>query len=273
MPNHQLKAAMLAAATLAPALAVAAPGLGVAPLGLAPPSLVQQAQFATEWTQIMNNAQLVQMGGEQIRQSAQFAQQITNQIQQIQNQLRMYQTMLQNTAALPQRIWDQAQSDIGRLAQLTQQGQGLAFSMGNIDGVFRQRFSSYDTFLGQNLTGGSFSQAYSSWSTTQRDTIASTLKTANLTGDQLTLDADLLKRLQGQSETADGQMRALQVGHSLASLQVDQMLKLRALIAQQTVMFGQVFGRRQAIEEQQQAADRRYFQSTAPVSIEGGKEY
>src|SRR5215207_7315267 len=111
-----------------------------------------QAQFATEFTQLLNNAQLVQHGAEQLRQSAQFAQQITNQVQQIQNQLQMYQNMLQNTAALPSRIWGQAQADVAQLAKLTQQGQALAYGMSNIDDVFRQRFSTYDSFAPSSLT-------------------------------------------------------------------------------------------------------------------------
>ena len=189
-----------------------------------------EAQFATEFTQLLNNAQLVQHGTEQLRQSAQFAQQITNQVTQIQNQLQIYQNMLQNTASLPSRIWGQAQADLAQLAALTQQGQSLAYGMSNIDQVFRQRFGTYDSFLGQNITGGSFSQAYSSWSATQRDTIASTLKTANLTADQITSDATLLQQLQAQSESADGQMRALQIGHSLASVQADQMMKLEPVL-------------------------------------------
>ena len=234
---------------------------------------VAEAQFATEFTQLLNNAQLVQHGAEQLKQSAQFAQQITNQVQQIQNQLQMYQNMLQNTATLPTRIWGQAQADLAQLVSLTQQGQSLAYGMSNIDQVFRQRFGTYDSFLGQNITGGSFSQAYSSWSATQRDTIASTLKTANLTADQITSDATILRQLQAQSESADGQMRALQIGHSLASVQADQMMKLRALIAQQTVMFGQVFGRKQAIEEQQQTIEKKYFETGTAVNITSGKEY
>jgi P-type conjugative transfer protein TrbJ len=68
-------------------------------------------------------------------------------------------------------------------------------------------------------------------------------------------------------------MRALQIGHSLASVQADQMMKLRALIAQQTVMFGQVFGRKQAIEEQQQALEKKYFETGTAVNITSGKEY
>jgi type IV secretion system protein TrbJ len=234
---------------------------------------VAEAQFATEFTQLLNNAQLVQHGAEQLRQSAQFAQQITNQVTQIQNQLQMYQNMLQNTASLPSRIWGQAQADIAQLAHLSQQGQSLAYSMSNIDDVFRQRFGTYDSFRSQMLNGSSLSQAYSSWSTTQRDTIASTLKTANLTADQLTADGNILKQLQDQSASADGQMRALQVGHSLASLQADQMMKLRALIAQQTVMFGQVFGRQQAIQEQQQAVEEKFFRTDTLVDPTTGKQY
>ena len=123
------------------------------------------------------------------------------------------------------------------------------------------------------INGSSFSQAYSSWSTTQRDTIASTLKTANLTADQITADGNILRQLQDQSATADGQMRALQIGHSLASLQADQMMKLRALIAQQTVMFGEVFGRQQAIQEQQQAIEKKYFETDTLVDTTAGKQY
>ena len=111
---------------------------------------------------------IIHDGAEQLKQSAQFAQQITNQVQQIQNQLQMYQNMLQNTATLPTRIWGQAQADLAQLVSLTQQGQSLAYGMSNIDQVFRQRFGTYDSFLGQNITGGSFSQAYSSWSATPR---------------------------------------------------------------------------------------------------------
>ena len=185
----------------------------------------------------------------------------------------MHENMLQNTASLPARIWSQVQDDILQLAKLAQQGQALAYSMSNIDDVFRERFSGYDTFRSQELNSQTFSQAYSYWSNTQRDTFASTLKTANLTADQITGDANLLHQLQDQSASADGQLKALQVGHSLAGLQADQIIKLRALIAQQTVMFGEVFGRRQAIEDRQQATDKKYFELGAAASIDNGKEY
>ena len=100
---------------------------------------------------------------------------------------------------MPSPIWGQAVQDLQRLAELTQKGQSLAYGMSNLDDVFRQRFGSNDSFRSQALNGSTFSAVYSSWSNTQRDTIASTLKAANLTADQLATDADVLKQLQAAS--------------------------------------------------------------------------
>jgi P-type conjugative transfer protein TrbJ len=105
---------------------------------------------------------------------------------------------------MPSRIWGQAVQDLQRLAELTQKGQSLAYGMSNLDDVFRQRFGSYDSFRSQVLNGSTFSTVYSAWSNTQRDTIGSTLKAANLTADQLATDADVLKQLQAASSSADG---------------------------------------------------------------------
>src|SRR4051812_13941824 len=140
---------------------------------------VAEAQFATEFTQLLNNTQLVQHGAEQLKQSAQFAQQITNQVQQIQNQLQMYQNMLQNTATLPTRIWGQAQADLAQLVSLTQQGQSLAYGMSDIQQGFPPPVGTHGSFLGENNTRGSFSQASSAWPAPPRGTIASPLQTAN----------------------------------------------------------------------------------------------
>ena len=51
------------------------------------------------------------------------------------------------------------------------------------------------------------------------------------------------------------------------------MMKLRALIAQQTVMFGEVFGRQQAIQEQQQAVEEKFFRTDTLVDPTTGKQY
>jgi hypothetical protein len=88
---------------------------------------------ATEWTQIMNNAELVSLVGQSGEQIGNQITQISQLAEQIQNQIRIYQSMLQNTLTLPSHVWGQVEGDLNRLRSLVTQGQGIAFSMGNAD--------------------------------------------------------------------------------------------------------------------------------------------
>jgi hypothetical protein len=58
---------------------------------------------ATEWTQLLNNSELIAVVGKSTEQINNQITQITQLAQQIQNQLRIYENMLQNTAQLPQQ--------------------------------------------------------------------------------------------------------------------------------------------------------------------------
>ena len=92
---------------------------------------------ATEFTQILNNGELIALGGQNAEQIANQVTQISNQVEQIANQIRIYENMLQNTLQLPDHVWGQAQQDLANLQGIVQQGQGMAFSMGNLDDVLK----------------------------------------------------------------------------------------------------------------------------------------
>jgi P-type conjugative transfer protein TrbJ len=62
---------------------------------------------ATEWTQILNNGELVGLVGQSAEQIQNQVTQITQLAEQIQNQLRIYENMLQNTLTLPSHVWGQ----------------------------------------------------------------------------------------------------------------------------------------------------------------------
>ncbi|MAN77417.1 MAG: P-type conjugative transfer protein TrbJ [Rhizobiales bacterium] len=227
---------------------------------------------ATEWTQLLNNVQLVDLAGSNIEQVGQNAQQIANQLTQIQNQIDQYRTMLQNLEKLPDNIWGDAVADLNRLQQLVAQGEGIAFSMGGLDDVLKQRFPSFDEFAHGLSEGQDFSEQYADWSQTNRDTIAGTLAGAGLTADQLQTETQTMAQLQRQSETAVGQMQALQVGHSIASQQVEQMQKLRGLVAQQSTMMGTWYQSEQAQIDLRQTA---YEEWTRPSGNQpgGGRDF
>ena len=86
---------------------------------------------ATEWTQLANNAQLIDLLKSSGLQVDNQLTQITQLAEQIQNQLKIYENMLQNTAQLPDHIWGQVESDLNRLRSIVDQGHSISFSMGN----------------------------------------------------------------------------------------------------------------------------------------------
>jgi P-type conjugative transfer protein TrbJ len=67
---------------------------------------------ATEFTQILNNSELIALGGQNAEQIANQVQQIGNQIQMIENQISIYENMLQNTLSLPNQVWGDVEQNL-----------------------------------------------------------------------------------------------------------------------------------------------------------------
>jgi len=226
---------------------------------------------ATEWTQLANNAQLVDLLKSSGLQVDNQLTQISQLAEQIQNQLKIYDNMLQNTARLPDHIWGEVERDLSQLRGIVENGQSIAFSMGNADDVLQQRFKSYADLKKNLPSGESFSSTYRAWSETNRDTIAGTLRAASLTADQFDTEEGTMDEIRSMSQSADGQMKALQVGHQIAAQQVSQMQKLRGLVSQQMTMMGTWLQSEQTDKDLAQARREEFFGATAPSTTGGEK--
>jgi P-type conjugative transfer protein TrbJ len=226
---------------------------------------------ATEWTQLANNAQLVDLLKSSGLQVDNQLTRISQLAEQIQNQLNIYENMLQNTAQLPDHIWGQVESDLNQLRSIVDHGQSISFSMGSADDVLKQRFQSYADLQTAAANGTDLSSNYARWSDTNRDTIASTLKAASLTADQFDSEEDTMASLRNMSESADGQMKALQVGHEIAAQQVAQMQKLRGLVSQQMTMMGTWLQSEQTDKDLAQARREKFFNADTSAVPEGQK--
>src|SRR5215470_17849020 len=93
------------------------------------PKPVEAGAFATEVTQLLNHAQLVL---QYIRQGEQLA-----------NEINMYADMLKNSRTLSAHSFGAIMNDINGLAAIVQGGRALAYSLGNLDQVFRQTYPGY----------------------------------------------------------------------------------------------------------------------------------
>ncbi|XUY29972.1 P-type conjugative transfer protein TrbJ (plasmid) [Agrobacterium sp. rho-8.1] len=251
-------------ACLAAALAITVVNQGSVQAGSA-------AGAATEWTQLANNAQLVDLMKSSGIQVDNQLTQISQLAEQIQNQLKIYENMLQNTAQLPSYAWGKVESDLNQLRSIVEQGQSISFSLGNADDVLHQRFESYADLRTSLPDNATFSSTYQSWSDTNRDTIASSLRAASLTADQFDSEEDTMSSLRSMSETADGQVKALQVGHEIAAQQVAQMQKLRGLVSQQMTMMGTWLQTEQTDKDLAQARREKFFNAEVKNVPQGQK--
>lgn len=195
--------------------------------------------FATEWTQLANNLQLV---NSYVRQGEQLRQEIL-----------MVLDMAKNTATLPAQVFGPIANDIAQLASIVQGGRALAYSMGNLDAEFRTRFR------GWGYNSRTWYTDYRNWSQTSLDTTLGTLRAAGLQGQQLQNEQAVLNRLRAMAQSSDGRMQALQVANQIAEQQVQQIMKLRQLMladlqSKQTFQAAQM--QRQAASE---AASEQFF--------------
>ena len=212
------------------------------------PQRAEAGAFATEVTQFLNHAQLVLA---YIRQGL-----------QLETEIAMLATMLRNTKNLSPQKFGQIQADMNALAQIVQGGQALAYSLGNLDQLFRKTYPGYGT----NPTV--YYMNYKKWSQTTLDTTLGALRAAGLQGQQLQSEQAVINSLESMSQTADGQMQALNVLGQISDQQVQQLMKLRELMMAD-MSSKQAY---QAAVIQQQAASEaaaQWFFTGGPVTSDG----
>jgi P-type conjugative transfer protein TrbJ len=165
--------------------------------------------FATEYTQLLNYAELIG--------------QLEKQVSMVENQLTQISDMTKHGLIISDQLFGTVGSDMANLRQIVNTGQALSYTMGNMDSAFKVRFPGY-----QSSTN--YGQSYQTWSQTSLDSTLGALKAAGLQNSQFDSDAALLKTLQQQSTSSVGRMQALEVGNQIAENQAEQLMKLRQLM-------------------------------------------
>lgn len=174
------------------------------------PQPAEAGAFATEITQLLNHGQLIM---QYLRQGEQLA-----------NEIKMYEDMLRNVKTLPGQTFGPISADINALAGIVQGGRALAYSLGNLDVLFRT------TYPGYGYNANAYYVNYKNWSQTSLDTTLGALRAAGLQGRQLQNEQSILNSLRGMAQSSDGRMQALQVMGQINEQQVQQLMKMRELM-------------------------------------------
>lgn len=211
---------------------------------------------ATEVTQLLNNAEMVN--------------QTTQQIMMVGQNLQMLANQAKNLTSAPANIWGQAQSDLMRLTTLVAQGQSIAYSGQNIDQVFRQRFPGY----GQTSTNTNYGQLYRSWSDSSRQGLSMALQAAGFQAGNFATEQAALAQIQGISAGSPGSLQAIQAGNMIASQQVEQLQKLRQLtVAQMEAQNGYLAARQTKEDNSTEAVDKWMRQGNGKVRDTNGSGF
>src|SRR5579863_1835982 len=115
--------------------------------------------FATEYTQLLNYAELVG--------------QLEKQVMMVENQLTQIADMTKHGLTISDQLFGTVGSDIANLRQIVNTGQALSYTMSNLDGAFRARFPGY-------WSTTNYGQAYEQWSQTSLDSTLGALQAAGL---------------------------------------------------------------------------------------------
>lgn len=169
---------------------------------------------ATEVTQLLNNAQLVDS--------------YSQQVQAYQNQLLQYQTMLQNLANNPMGVLTpDVKLMANNAARLMAVGRDISSSMARVDQNFASTFSS--------PVAASFATKFNLWTNSSQDALKAAMLNAGLQREQFADDATALQGLTQSVASSTGNLGALQALGSLNARQIQESMKLRDLISQQQV--------------------------------------
>ena len=160
--------------------------------------------------------------------------QTQQQIALVQNNIKQYENMLQNTLNLPSNLLGQVKGQFSELAQLTNQlklQKGDYLVMGEL---FNDIYPELD-LIKDIATGFGVRSIKEVWEKWSKETDRAAEAAFQVTGQQL---KDLVENSQALDqhisrllETPEGQMQALQSGNSLAAIQIDELRKLRTMMA------------------------------------------
>jgi P-type conjugative transfer protein TrbJ len=193
--------------------------------------------YAREWTQVMNNIQLVQS--------------YITQADQLQQQIRMYEDMVKQGMQVPDTIWSEAKANLAQLDQLVRSSRALAYNADNVADKLKELYPGYGAYANGDAD-------FDRWTRNMDSTVETVLENSGLQADQFETEADTMRRLEQQSASAEGRLQAIQAGNSMAAQTFGQLQKLRQLIMAQTELQAQ----RIAAANDQSAAVKAYLEKT-----------
>ena len=201
--------------------------LGAVAIGAALAGVPHRASAQLPVTDVAGNAQWIQQTLTQIKTLAQEAQSYGTQIAQYQTQLNQYANMVTNTVALPQQVWSTVQGDIMRVQALSNAASVLSGNSGSL----LARLQNAQGYANQAASLSNMGNQFATYQQTIGNNLTTMGKQLGMQQGMETNNAALLTTLQQHSQSAQGQMQAIQAGNELAHAQATQLMQIQATLS------------------------------------------
>ncbi|EEQ2490315.1 P-type conjugative transfer protein TrbJ [Escherichia coli] len=175
-----------------------------------------------------------------VQQAMQYAKDIEtalNTAQQLQTQIDQYNALLKQGMQLPDSVFDSVKGSLQQVANLYDSTKTIGRNVSNLDEQFREQFKGYSDWL--NTTGQAsevMPERYKQWEQQGADNARNAMKAVGVNVGTFESEDRTLTRLVSRSSGAVGQMQAIQAGNEINAQNVQQLQKLRDLVATQITM-------------------------------------
>ncbi|HBY5614318.1 TPA: P-type conjugative transfer protein TrbJ [Klebsiella pneumoniae] len=229
------------------ALAMASAGLGVTLyMAPAPAYAIYCSNCSTFYQQMFEYAEAVNTA--------------LNTAEQLSTQIQQYQNMVTQGTGLPDSMFGSIAADLKSVVNIYNRSQALGRQIQNMDAQFNTAFPGFDSYLNQAANSAEVParDRYQKWSEQGRDNVRTALEAANLNTSTFESEDAQLDRMVARSQSAMGRMQAIQAGNEIASQNVQQLQKLRDLLATQINMQGNFMAQQGDRKAASEAAEQQF---------------
>lgn len=169
----------------------------------------------------------------------------------LQTQIQQYQNMMTQGVSLPNSMFGSIAADMRSVANIYTRSQALGRNIQNMDSQFNTQFPGWERYLNEAANSAQYPASqtmpdrYEKWSQQGRDNVKSAMEAANMNTSSFETEDAQLDRMVARSQSAAGRMQAIQAGNEINSQNVQQLQKLRDLMATQINMQGNYMAQEQ----------------------------
>jgi len=173
----------------------------------------------------------------ELKRAADAAKDYVVQGQQLTTVMDQYKDMMLQGLALSDPRFDSLKDTFRDLKSIYDEGKALAHSVKNIEEEFRNTYQGYEEYLsnfGEDIQ--KMPDFYKKWADNNFTSARLAMQAAGIQTSAFDDEEESLQKLVDRSATAEGRMQAIQAGNEISAQMVQQIQKLREMIATQITL-------------------------------------